>query len=160
MKKEQILSLLFAISSLLVGSFIYILFRPTSLIMFDWFHTMGLSELIQIMRSSVEGMDSNFPRWVVFSMPYALWVLSYMFFMSCIWWNSPSKSRHFWLWSAPIVAVVTEIAQLLVVIPGFEGFIHSLFGFIPGEFDPIDVLALILAILFHTVVTKLVKKPL
>ncbi len=158
MKKGQIISLITAIVSLLVGSFIYILFRPTSLVMFDWFNSMGLSDLINSMRSSAEGVDKNFPRWVVFSLPYALWVLSYMFFMSGIWWNSKSKTRHFWLWSAPIVAVVTEIAQLLVVVPGFEELVHNALGFIPGEFDIVDLIALLVAIAMHFVTVKLLLK--
>ncbi len=147
-----------ALISLLVGSFIYILFRPTSLVMFDWFNSMGLSELITSMRNSAEGVDQNFPRWVVYSLPYALWVLSYMFFMSGIWWNSESKTRYFWLWSAPIVAVVTEIAQLLVVVPGFEELVHNAFGFIPGEFDIVDLFALLVAIATHFITVKLLLK--
>lgn len=127
------MSIILSIGCLLAGSILYILFRPTTLLMFHWVELIGLEESIGIMRIWANGFDVYLSTWSVFSLPFALWVLSYMFFTNGIWKNSTSLVRYVWFWSLPIIAIFGELSQSIHIIP--------------GHFDIGDLIALIFVIL-------------
>lgn len=53
------------IAPLIVGGLIYILFRPETLIMFDWFEKAGLLQFIQDLRTSFKG-KLILPQWIIY----------------------------------------------------------------------------------------------
>ena len=110
--------LLWGIVCLLGGSTLYILFRPTTLLMFHFTEWVGLTEYIETIRTWAEGFDKYLPIWVVYSLPFALWVLSYLFFIHSIWRDSALLSRYVWFWCIPIIAITAELAQIIHIIPG------------------------------------------
>ena len=133
-----------ALACLLLGSALYLLFRPTTLLMFHWADALGLTHSIGTMRVWIDGFDRHFPNWVVFSLPFALYVSSYMFFIESIWINSTSRARPGWFWSIPITAICSELTQIKHIIP--------------GHFDLGDLLALIAAIILGFFMTCHYKK--
>lgn len=110
-----------AISSavaLLTGTLIYICFRPTSLLMFSWLKAAGVEEELRIAREVMLTPASTTPDWIIFSAPYALWVFSCMLAQQVIWHRSAGIQRFAWTMVAPIIAIASEAAQWLGVIPG------------------------------------------
>lgn len=119
-----------ALTFLLFGSLIYIVFRSTTLMMFRWADTLGITTPIDALRLPMQNHIDYIPDWLVYSIPFALWVVAYMLFVNVIWWDSKSHWRHFWFWLVPIIAILAEFCQWL--------------RFIPGTFDTIDLFVLVL----------------
>lgn len=112
-----------------IASMIYILFRPTTLLMFHWFDFVGLHGFIMALRLSFNDAQDWLPHWVIFSLPFSLWVFSYMLLITAVWRESNSIMGYFWLWILPLIAVSSEVLQIC--------------GYIPGHFDAIDLLSLV-----------------
>lgn len=107
-----------AISSLLIGSAIYVCFRTRTLLMFRWFDVIGLNFPITMLRAYAKPLRPNLADWVLYSAPFALWVFSYLLFIRIIWANKSSLERHFWFWSVPLGSIGIEFGQGLRIVPG------------------------------------------
>lgn len=107
-----------------VGGFIYIIFRTERLIMFHWFEYVSLSHQINILKNL--RTIYSFPSWFIYSLPDGLWTFSYVAVSLQIWKFSITCQNVFWIFSIPISAVLSEFLQL--------------FRLIPGTFDPIDII--------------------
>jgi len=70
------------------------------------------------MRASASGLENLLPVWFVFSLPFALWVLAYLFFIEAVWAHSKDRARFIWFWSIPVIAICAELAQVKHIIPG------------------------------------------
>jgi len=141
MRRKRTISFCLATGCILLGSAIYVLFRPTSLLMFRWIDVIGMTTSIGTMRTWVNGFDKYLPTWIVYSLPFALWVSSYLFFIKAIWWDSTSLVRHVWFWCVPVIAIVTELAQNTNIIP--------------GHFDKVDLVTIVIGTLFGFVAIDL-----
>jgi hypothetical protein len=119
--------------TLLVGSAIYLLFRSQSMLMFRWVEVFGLSEALAIARFNLAPLKAFLPHWVLFSAPFALWVFSYLLVTKAIWLRTSSSAKHLWCWSVPVGSVVVECGQLTT--------------YVPGSFDSIDVLTILIVTL-------------
>ena len=137
MRRKRTISICLAIGCLLLGSALYVLFRPTTLLMFHWADSLGMTRSISTMRTWVNGFDRYLPTWVVYSLPFALWVSSYLFFIKRIWSNSTSLVRHAWFWCIPVIAIAAELAQSISIIP--------------GRFDRVDLITIILGTILSLV---------
>ncbi|TGK11254.1 hypothetical protein EHO98_22225 [Leptospira stimsonii] len=111
---------------LLTGSMIYILFRPTSLLMFRWFEFFQFFGSIRILRELFR--DQPVPDWIVYNLPFGLWMFSGMILIESIWHGTKSKWSYFYLWVIPSIALGSEFLQY--------------FRWIPGTFDSLDVIIL------------------
>lgn len=107
-----------AAACLILGSAIYVSFRPTTLLMFRWADALNLTHYLEAMRASSSGLERLLPAWVVFSLPFALWVLAYMLFIEAVWAHSESWARLVWYWCIPLIAISAELAQIKHIIPG------------------------------------------
>jgi len=116
-----------------LGSAIYILFRPRSLLMFSWFDWMGLGAVIDSLRSEWHGFAEHLPAALLGSAPFALWVLAYMLLIEAIWAGERTVRKAMWKWTVPLAAVCAEVGQIGTLVP--------------GTFDYLDLLAISLAIL-------------
>ena len=134
--EKSILSLLI----LVIGGLIYIGFRDKSLLMFDWFNYMGITQQIETFRIffNSEGIYG----WVKNSLPDGLWLFSYMYLVDAIWNGSKSISSYIFIYSLPFFALLSEFLQY--------------FGLVPGVFDWIDVLSYFFAILLYIFI-KIIK---
>jgi len=119
--------LLHVVSPLLIGGAIYICWRDPSLVLFDWFQAIGLSSSVEGIRAVTLPYAAQLPRWLLYSLPDALWVYAAIMLMDCIWHERRTRrvNRRLWLWSGPLLAIVIELGQLA--------------GLIRGSFDPYDL---------------------
>ena len=122
MKTQIVLGPLFA---LLFGSFIYISFRQDTLILFDWLREIGVFEFAAGYRHYTLPFAENIPNWILYSLPDGIWLFSYVSFVLIIWDNQISKQSFLWIFVVPILAICSEIGQLL--------------NFVPGTFDLYDI---------------------
>jgi len=137
MERKQRISIYLAAGCLLLGSALYVLFRPTTLLMFLWADVLGFTKLIVTIRTWVIGLDRYLPSWIIYSLPFALWVLSYLFIIKGIWGNSSILVHYAWFCCVPLIAIAAELAQKISIIPGnfdFLDLIAIMVGTIIGFF--------------------------
>ncbi|HAS42505.1 MAG TPA: hypothetical protein DCS93_18645 [Microscillaceae bacterium] len=122
--------LLSGISSLLVGSLIYVCFRTNTLKLFDWIALVGLDHFVEHLRYYTMPYKKHIPGWVLFSLPDGLWMFSYGCAICYLWKHKPSKQPYFWILLVTLLILLVEVLQL--------------FQITSGVFDPLDVLFYIL----------------
>ena len=110
----------------LIGLMIYILFRPTSLLIFHWADSFELMPIIYTLRSYSHNIIRFLPNWFVYSLPFALWVSSYLFCIRAIWGQSVCRSHYLWFWCVPIISITVELFQYLHILPGTFDFLDLL----------------------------------
>lgn len=110
---------------LFAGGIIYIAYRPVNLYMFDWARMFGASNFIDYLRSQSLLAQFNPPSWMVYSAPFAFWVVAYQCLIAHVWADSGEWASHIWFWLAPLASISSEFLQLL--------------GLIQGTFDWLDV---------------------
>ncbi len=106
-------TVIFASLIFLSGAMIYILFRPTHLLMFNWLDIIGLMDFV----NSIRPNSSVIPEWVIYSLPDGLWLFSYCIFIGCIW-NFELKRCFCVLMVLPIYAMTHEIMQKVRIVSG------------------------------------------
>lgn len=143
-KNQVVLKLFIATATMLIGSIIYILYRPTSLRMFAWFDAIGLHSCIETLRLVAVGSEKYIPEWIIKSLPFALWVSSSQFYIDAIWGDTKSLSQKFFLWFIPVTAIGAELAQ----IPHW----------VSGMFDPKDLLAIVIIIVIDILLLSIINK--
>ena len=81
MKSKHTYNLLLVIAFLLItcGGFIYLAFRPKSLLLFQLVDTFCLTEGVDEIRKSFSAI--SIPDFVVYSLPAGLWTASYLLIM-------------------------------------------------------------------------------
>ena len=102
---------------ILIGFFIYILFRPDKLIMFDWLNSLGIGESISNLRDQSPS-NSKVPSWIIYNLPDGLWVYSLTALMLIIWQDTKDNKKYFWIFSPLIISIMIEIGQYALIIPG------------------------------------------
>ncbi|MDR0228198.1 MAG: hypothetical protein LBI72_03950 [Flavobacteriaceae bacterium] len=127
----------------IIGGLIYLTYRSDTLIMFDWFYKIGLSDVIYFLRSNEFLHKLSVPNWVKFSLPDALWLFSFNYILLVLWDFNINKHSIFWLLLASIIGVFSEIGQLI--------------GIVPGTFDIVDLALLLIAALIPFLLVKNVK---
>lgn len=110
------------------------------MLMFDWFDAIGISNEIDGLRRLFQG--EGIYGWVKYSLPDGLWAFSYMFLVDAIWNGSRSKSSFIFIYSLPVIALLSEFFQY--------------FGLLPGVFDWVDVASYLFAIILFVII-KLLK---
>lgn len=130
--KIEKIEFIIAISCFLIGLYIYLSCRPTTLLIFNWLDTLGLSKYIAIIHNKF-----NLPYFIKFSIPFALWVLGYLFLIKVIWRNSTSLVQYIWFGCVPIIAIIAELAQY--------------FHIISGTFDTVDLICIIGTVIFFMI---------
>ena len=116
---------------LLTGSYLYLKFRSETLLMFKWAENLGLDFIVSSIRGSSEGLNSDRMKYIIFSAPYGLWVISFCCFIGAIWHKDSSLSAIILRLIVPVIAVSSELLQFV--------------GFLPGTFDINDLLVLIVS---------------
>ncbi|AWG24237.1 hypothetical protein FK004_02865 [Flavobacterium kingsejongi] len=105
------------LSPLFIGGMIYILFRKSSLIMFSWIDNVEIQQEINSLRNHRLYFQNKMPEWIMFSLPDGFCVFSYMNLMFLLWNNQMNIKNSFWLLIIPIVAILSELEQLITLIP-------------------------------------------
>jgi hypothetical protein len=109
------------------GGSIYVLFRPRTLVMFDWFDAMGLGALFDSLRNAASSVA--LPDVVLFSLPNALWLYAFVYLIRRLW---PSGMGALWVVAPVLLGVGAEFGQLV--------------GLVPGTFDLLDFSTSVVAV--------------
>lgn len=125
--------ILFAVLLLLVGAMIYLIWRPESLLIFNWIEIIGQDKLIYRLRYYITQDLSTPPEWVIYSLPNCLWLISGFFLFEVLWQGHFATNGLNWLIVFCLIAVGSEFAQL--------------FHIIPGTYDNYDLLMMLLCII-------------
>lgn len=136
--KYQIAQLVLSFISLVLGGLIYVLYRQKSIIFLSFIENHTENKLTDI-RSNI--YLPKLADWIIYSLPDGLWLFSYMLFVDCLW--QKSKSRLFWIFILPIVAILWEFGQKA--------------GICQGTFDINDTLSYLIAIIIFLLTSKLKK---
>lgn len=122
-KNMTVLSIILSVLLFFAGGMIYLLYRTTNLIMFEWVEYVDLGNSIRYLRN--EMAYYSLPQWIKFSLPDGLWVLSYVIFMGTIW-KFKLRESLFYILLLPIISVFSELLQL--------------FDLLRGTFDIVDLI--------------------
>ena len=106
------------IFTLLCGSLIYILFRTSTLKMFDWFDKLRILNIINNLRSFTANYSNNLPNIILYSLPDGLWMFSYVSLVLYLWKNEIKNENLFWIFIIPIISIISELGQLIKIVPG------------------------------------------
>lgn len=110
--------LILHVTTITIGSLIYICFRTDTLIMFNWFEKLMLTNTIMTIREFTLPFRNKLPSWFLYSLPDGLWIFSYVCLMLSIWGRTITGNNLFWFTLIPSIALVSEIGQLIKVVPG------------------------------------------
>jgi hypothetical protein len=105
-------------TAVLLGGLIYVFLRPAEPVFIKWVRVAGLESLIDLLRSLPSDAGTALPRWIVYSLPGALWAFAYSVIITGIWARSNSSAKYFWLSTIPILVLGIEILQVPGVFPG------------------------------------------
>lgn len=123
------------IATLLIGSLIYILFRSSTLKMFIWYEKLGITNQISRMRAKTFLYSNKLPDFLLYALPDGFWLFSYMSLILFLWKNELRRDNIFWVFILSIIAILSELGQLLKIIPGtFD--IVDLLMYLLGTFLP------------------------
>lgn len=115
---------LFQIVPLIAGSLVYLIWRPQSLLLFDWVRFVGVENNLLAVRGLIVTSFTPPPEWLINSAPTGLWAFSYSFTISI-------ANRDY------VYSKNACLAFSFFLVTGIETFQISL---IPGVFDPRDLL--------------------
>ena len=96
--------------------------------MFRWAATLHLAAGLDAARALAAPLAAWIPASILFSLPDGAWVFSYVAFFARLWQDGPLWMRLGWIGLGPAMAIGGELGQL---VPGF----------VPGTFDPLDLVA-------------------
>ena len=122
-KKDWIVALLL----ILTGGMIYVLYRPESLLLFRVTDSLGMTPLIDIVRSNTSKV--MLPSFMINSLPAGLWTASYLMMMYITTKFHTRRIRLMLALPLPVMAIVLELMQF--------------FGGCPGTFDIYDLICYI-----------------
>jgi hypothetical protein len=116
-----------------IGAAIYLLFRTTSLLVFEWLRAVSLFELTLAARRLLSGI--SLPKWLLYSLPDGLWVYAVTSWMILIWDRNPPL---LWLFVGVALGVGGEVGQAISIVPGTFQHLDVIFyvaGFLAAYFD-------------------------
>ena len=122
-KKDWLVALLL----ILTGGMIYVLYRPENLLLFRVTDSLGITPLIDILRSNSSRV--MLPSFIVNSLPAGLWTASYLLMMYITTKFHTRRIRLMLALPLPISAIALEFMQL--------------WGWCPGTFDMYDLICYI-----------------
>ena len=127
----RVLKIFVGLFFLILGSYLYLKFRSETLLMFKWAENFGLNFIVSSLRGSSSVLNSPQLKYIIFSAPYGMWVISFCCFIGAIWHNDSSVSAMIWRLLVPAIAIISELFQFV--------------GLLPGTYDKNDLLVLIVS---------------
>ena len=118
--RRAIMHILASLATLAIGTVIYLLYRPPSLLVFDWVELSGTQELVFSIRESAFVQNWQPADWVVYSLPDMLWVVAFGHGIFATLAGAGIGKRGYMAVAAVIggTALISEIGQALDLVPG------------------------------------------
>jgi hypothetical protein len=104
--------------------------------MFQWFRFINIDETIFEFRPITLKFLPNLPNWFLYSLPDGLFLSSYVSLMLAIWNLEFHAQSIFWIFSIPVIVILSEIGQKLLIVPGTFDLMDLLF-YILGVIMPL-----------------------
>lgn len=137
----QRLKLPLGMMMLLMGGMTYLLFRPQTLLMFHVTDAIGLSAVINSMR---KGISSQLPEFIIYNLPGTLWAAAYILTIDSLMFRQSVMPRILVSGIIPVIGAVSELLQLI--------------GLLPGTFDVADLLCYLIPYLLYLSITLKIKR--
>jgi hypothetical protein len=83
--------------TLFIGCLIYIFFRSETILMFNWFEKLIMTETVSSIREITMTYQKDFPSWFLYSLPDGLWIFSYVCLIQSIWGSTDGAYKYFWI---------------------------------------------------------------
>lgn len=109
----------------LVGGLIYVGYRSTDLLLFDWADVLGLEHLVHVIRLAAAAV--YLPPFATQSLPAGLWSFGLSALIGVVWSEESSTSAGVWHLMPFCLGVGSELLQAIEVLP--------------GTYDTVDLLA-------------------
>lgn len=111
---------------LVSGGLLYILFRSEYLMVNRWALNNQYGSIFKIIRIQTFQILETVPKWIIYSLPDALWLMSFGLILQLIWKNETKRIRIFWTLVPCSIALLWELFQAT--------------HFVNGTFDVVDLL--------------------
>ena len=102
----------------MLGGLIYTTYRDSDLLMFTWYDTIGLTRLIEQLRVTVALFSDPISDWIIFSLPNALWMFSFIHALLWVWDFKLERRNLGWMLLATGIGIGTEIGQWMHLVAG------------------------------------------
>ena len=133
MRKNRFITIsLLSTLAVVVGTLIYVCYRPTTIVAFSWVESAGLTSEVLEIRGAISALVPNMPDVVIHSLPGGLWAFSFALTMGALWNGAPAR------WSVPFLSLVPLLALGSEIGQGFD--------VVPGSYDTVDLIFYIVAI--------------
>ncbi len=116
------IQLLAAATAIVAGGLMYILFRPSEFVFFQWIRTLGLGHALAFLRTPFSAASSILPDWFIYSVPDSLWAFAYTLIIMALWAGSKSVWKYIWYATIPLLLLGSELLQLSGSIRGTFSF--------------------------------------
>ena len=124
-----------AVTMVVAGAAIYLLFRSRHLLGFHLLDALGLGAVVDCLRSSVHGVHPS--EFVMFCLPDGLWTLGYILIIDRILLADPLRRRLLMASVIPLLGTLSELLQYM--------------GLMPGTFDEFDLFCYVMPYLSYLV---------
>ena len=115
MKKNYRYRIIFCCLSLIlffVACWIYVSNRSTDMVIYDWLSIDVNNQLFCFFRN----IEIELPDWVLYNLPDALWLLSFLFMNEAVW--GKDNRKFIFVAVVSIFALSIEILQMFTLFPG------------------------------------------
>lgn len=113
---KQKLLYLAAFGLLAAGGLIYLIYRPTTLLLFRIIDAAGLDGLVGQWRKAMQ--PSGLSDFTVYCLPNGLWAGAFVLAIHGAYANRPAATRLAWAAVIPAVGVISELLQVVGIVPG------------------------------------------
>lgn len=135
--KRELFCFLLSISLLFFGGLIYLNFRPHTLFLFSWLKNLNLESFFE---QKSFNSKSKILSFCIYSLPNALWSVSAIILFGIVWEKS-TNTFLFYSIGFTLGNITFEILQF--------------FKIIPGTFDFMDILVLLISLITGIFIYKL-----
>lgn len=83
-----------------------------------WVLTSQYGGMFKIIRIQTFQILETVPKWIIYSLPDALWLMSFGLFLQLIWKNETKRNRMIWTVIPCTIAVLMELFQATYLVSG------------------------------------------
>ena len=120
------LIILHSILPIIIGTLIYLFYRKTSLLIFQWIDVINIKQVIISLRELFNPENNIYSNFLTHNLPDALWVYSFTSFLIIIY-DIQKNCNMIIIYCIPlIIAITSEVFQLIDLIPGTFDYIDCI----------------------------------